>query len=586
MRKKITRPLPYLTLSLISVFLAFSLFHSPMDARSGVTESPSDDETPPFVSTILTTNTSYQLASADNRVSVTFSPNTFPEEAEVRLYSLDAPYGLRDWRQWLSGFLLHAQQPYNENGNVFDSLNSPANVSLTYTDTSLSAEDEALLKLFFWDEEQQRWVDATTTCSSGGAQQLDVQANQLSATVCKTGEFGLLVDKPPQLTYLPMVSNGNGESSTAQGVLNFSPLAADGITALSDNCTQILINPNFEKNSGWRIHGSSRPAIYTTARSLNGVRSMRTGIMDAAYNNYSFSVFSQDVSIPSDATSVTLTFYLYQRSTESSATSSAGVSLQEPQTINANTKDVNYVGLYDLNDKLIADPLVWERSNARVWTGYAFDLLGFKGRWIRLKFGTYNDGLDGVTGMYVDSATLVVCKAAAPVSLIKNGGFENSGGWTRLSTPIIPVYTTAKAHSGNRSMLVGVTQDGSTAKGFSMFEQMVTIPITATNPTLQFYWWGQSGEENLNNLPAQQLSDASLALTEANDVQYVAIMDLNHNVLAYPLWRRSNDRTWQVANYDMTPYIGKTIVLRFGVYNDGDGNVTAMYVDDVSISLP
>ncbi|MGB9521648.1 MAG: hypothetical protein ACPL6F_02720, partial [Anaerolineales bacterium] len=46
----------------------------------------------------------------------------------------------------------------------------------------------------------------------------------------------------------------------------------------------------------------------------------------------------------------------------------------------------------------------------------------------------------------------------------------------------------------------------------------------------------------------------------------------------------SNNRSWEASSFDLTPYKGQTIILRFGVYNDGDGDVTAMYVDDVSIT--
>ncbi len=582
MRNRLTHPLPYLTLSVISIFLAFSLFHPSIDARSGVIETLSDEETPPFVFASFTPGTALPLTSPDNRVEIDLNAASFSQSASVKLYSLSAPFGLLDWRKWGGGFLVHAEVPDNEMADPLDTFGSPVTITMTYLDNGLTAEEEALLKLFYWDEEGQHWIDAVTTCSPSTQQQLDMDNNQVITAVCRTGEYGLLVDKPPKVTYLPLISS-NHSASLSAGEAGGTAEASNSLAAPLASCTQLIGNGNFEKNKNWLIHGSTRPAIYTTAKSLNGVRSMRSGIVDAAYNTKSFSVFSQDVSIPADASSVTLTFYLYQRSSESGATSSAGSSLPGVQSLNSPTKDINYVGLYDLNNNLVADPLVWERSNARIWTGYAFNLLGFHGRQLRIKFGTYNDGLDGVTAMYVDAVSLEVCPSAIPV--VQNGGFENTTAWVRLNTPIPAGYSTARAHSGKYSMLAGVTQNGSAAKGYSIFEQMVSIPSTGSSATLQFYWWAQSGESNLNSLPAQLSTDSFLLTTNANDVQYMAVMDLNHNILAYPLWRRSNNRTWETASFDLTSFKGKTIILRFGVYNDGDGDVTAMYVDDVSITI-
>ncbi|MGB9639684.1 MAG: hypothetical protein ACPL4H_02155, partial [Anaerolineales bacterium] len=526
-----------------------------------------------------------QLTSPHNQVLIDLNANTFSQDAAIKLYSLSDPFGSLDWRKWITGFLFHAEVPDNESADPLNAFSSPATVTMSYQDSSFSSEDEAFVKLFYWDEENQHWIDAATTCSPNSSQQLDTVKNQVVTAICLSGEYGLLVDKPPKVTYLPLINSNSSENSLSlESPASISSAEPNDITTPLATCSQLITNGNFEKNAGWLIHGSIRPAIYTTAKSLNGVRSMRSGIVDAAYNAKSYSVFSQDVNIPAGASSVTLTFYLYQRSSESTATSSAGSPVQGIQSIDAPGKDINYVGLYDLNNNLVADPLVWERSNARIWTGYAFNLLGFSGKQLRIKFGTYNDGLDGVTAMYVDAVSLIVCPSIVTTPLVQNGGFENTSGWVRLNSPIPPVYTSVRSHSGKQSMLAGVTQNGSTAKGYSIFEQMVSIPSTITSASLQFYWWAQSGESNLNTLPAQLSTDTNLAGSDPNDLQYVAIMDLNHHVLAYPLWRRSNNRSWEASSFDLTPYKGQTIILRFGVYNDGDGDVTAMYVDDVSIT--
>jgi bacillopeptidase F (M6 metalloprotease family) len=52
---------------------------------------------------------------------------------------------------------------------------------------------------------------------------------------------------------------------------------------------------------------------------------------------------------------------------------------------------------------------LWTRSNAQTWTNYQFDVSKWAGMTIRLQFGVYNDGYNGVTAMYVDDTTMQVC---------------------------------------------------------------------------------------------------------------------------------------------------------------------------------
>ena len=70
----------------------------------------------------------------------------------------------------------------------------------------------------------------------------------------------------------------------------------------------------------------------------------------------------------------------------------------------------------------------------------------------------------------------------------------------------------------------------------------------------------------------------------AGDRQYVLILNSGGQILKSLLWTRSNARAWQRATFDLTAYRGMTIRLAIGTYNDGDGNRSAMYSDDVSIT--
>ena len=46
-----------------------------------------------------------------------------------------------------------------------------------------------------------------------------------------------------------------------------------------------------------------------------------------------------------------------------------------------------------------------------------------------------------------------------------------------------------------------------------------------------------------------------------------------------------NNRTWEYKTVFLNEYIGQSISVDFGTYNDGFGGVTAMYVDDVTLSI-
>jgi hypothetical protein len=55
------------------------------------------------------------------------------------------------------------------------------------------------------------------------------------------------------------------------------------------------------------------------------------------------------------------------------------------------------------------DTLLWQRSNAQTWIYVEQNLLAYRGQTINLQFGTYNNGYDGVTAMWVDDVSLVTC---------------------------------------------------------------------------------------------------------------------------------------------------------------------------------
>lgn len=148
--------------------------------------------------------------------------------------------------------------------------------------------------------------------------------------------------------------------------------------------------------------------------------------------------------------------------------------------------------------------------------------------------------------------------------LIVNGGMENTSSWTIPNTAYPSGYSTARAHSGSRSLRVGIEPGGSQMKSYSSANQTIAVPSSAERVTLSFWY--------------HSVSTAADA-----DRQYVLILDSSRSVLATVHYGRSNAQLWTNIVYDLSLYRGQTIKLHFEIYNDGTGGLTSMYVDDVSV---
>ena len=73
-------------------------------------------------------------------------------------------------------------------------------------------------------------------------------------------------------------------------------------------------------------------------------------------------------------------------------------------------------------------------------------------------------------------------------------------------------------------------------------------------------------------------------LKYAGDVQEVLLLDPLFTQLIAILERsKSMDSGWVQAEYDLTPWRGRTLVLYFNVFNRDAAGRTWMYVDDVSV---
>jgi hypothetical protein len=370
------------------------------------------------------------------------------------------------------------------------------------------------------------------------------------------------------------------------------------------NCSNQLSNSGFEYNSNWGIPYTAYPAAYSTDTAYSGSRSMRTGIPLHSWSNvYSYSDAWQTAYIPSSVTSAKLRMRLLPRSEEAPMTAA-------PETFDSNVVsgapevgtlwaeggqspealDAQYVLLLDPNSGAILETLLWwQPKNAAGWQYREFDLARYAGRSIRIQFGAYNNGYGGRTVMYVDDAVLDVCGAPPPPTQcserITNGSFENNAAWYIPLTAFSAGYSTFLARSGYRSMRTGIYYSYHNRYSYSDVRQVVSIPAGMNTAALSFYAYSMSGEAFAANSPEIRAPTAAELGSEAmaGDVQYLLVLDQWGNWIDTLLWRRANEPTWRYFQFNLARYIGSTIQLQWGSYNNGYSGVTSMYVDDVSL---
>jgi hypothetical protein len=71
------------------------------------------------------------------------------------------------------------------------------------------------------------------------------------------------------------------------------------------------------------------------------------------------------------------------------------------------------------------------------------------------------------------------------------------------------------------------------------------------------------------------------------DVQFAFIEnDSERKIKQMSFFRPANGQTWINEQIDMTPYAGQSMRIAFGVLQDGGGDPTGMYVDDVALYVP
>jgi PKD repeat protein len=163
-------------------------------------------------------------------------------------------------------------------------------------------------------------------------------------------------------------------------------------------------------------------------------------------------------------------------------------------------------------------------------------------------------------------ANYISVSAPPCTELIANGSFEVNAVW-ETDGAYHAAYSAANHHSGSRSLRVGIVNPDDNVRGDSIARQTLSIPANAQSVTLRFWLYTAifgSGPDD-------------------SDVQRVLIQDPLGNPIQTLLAQHTDMQMWTLYEFDLSGYTGESIRLVFDVYNNGTGNVTAMYVDDVSV---
>lgn len=152
------------------------------------------------------------------------------------------------------------------------------------------------------------------------------------------------------------------------------------------------------------------------------------------------------------------------------------------------------------------------------------------------------------------------------LNLLSNSNMESNSGWMFGPSPATGFYTTERAFSPARSAQLGITT-GSNVNAYSSMRQTVVV---------------SSGDQLRLRLQVWQSSQPP----DPNDQQEIRILDAVTGATLRQVWSSlSNDGAWKGLQFDLSEFIGRSIVLYINVRNDGAGGKTAMFVDDVLLEL-
>ena len=183
--------------------------------------------------------------------------------------------------------------------------------------------------------------------------------------------------------------------------------------------------------------------------------------------------------------------------------------------------------------------------------------------WRHMGWGDLATGANNV--VVYSYATKGVSVPGLGGALLPNGDFEsgNFASWTIDGGLPTPAVSSVNKHSGTYSAHLG-TASGSGTIGNSSFYQTIVVPAS---PGYLSYWYKPNTADGINY-----------------DSQDAFITNTSGTVLATIMHVCETSAVWKNVTFNMAPYAGQTVRVRFQVHQGFDTlYATDMYVDDVTI---
>jgi PKD repeat protein len=166
------------------------------------------------------------------------------------------------------------------------------------------------------------------------------------------------------------------------------------------------------------------------------------------------------------------------------------------------------------------------------------------------------------------TAKTVVVTVASNQQLLRDTGFESASP-NPWALPVGVLQNNASlAHAGNQFAELGASGISTTDRA----TQAVTIPAGQFGATLQFYL---------------RVATAETTLTSVRDRLNVQVLDASTNVVLQTLATYSNldaSGSYAAHSFDMGPYIGQSVKIRFTGINNSAATTT-WFLDDVTLHV-
>jgi len=352
----------------------------------------------------------------------------------------------------------------------------------------------------------------------------------------------------------------------------------------SPGCQQIVLNGGFENGglTSWSIQGQAAP---DSSVKFSDNFSARIGLTALDSNQNVSSEIRQTLVLPGNS-NISLSFKYYPRF-----------------DLNIADADVQFVDVQRSDGTRI--PIIpAAKQNLLTWQSIDnVTLNSVAGQQIALIFGVNNDGVGSRTWLYVDDVSITVCPATPtptwtptltltplptstttplPVGCVSdvllNSSFEQDLYWVFGDDPVPAAYSGSEKHSGLRSVRMGIDPVLGTLvqnrESFSSIRQPMQISSMATSASLT--WWRFDRSEE-----APIVDPGSTA-----DRQDVILLNPDFSTAAVLSRTRQNSGSWQQQPpVDLTSFRGKSLLLYFNVFNDGNGLRTWQFIDDITLTV-